>query len=194
MRELDGFRPFETFKDPQLIAMLDAAKRFAADMLEDAPPYWLCLLGTSGAGKTMLMRTIHGIFRNRLEDTRDRTKERGIWYKKGGLILWEKALNRMLSGDYDFLEDVYDRWEFCIDDIGIGTGENDNPKLRSMSAQKLYSVAERRLGKWTVITANLSMDQISSRLDPRISSRMIRGDSVVVDVNVEDYNLRKRKA
>jgi hypothetical protein len=27
-------------------------------------------------------------------------------------------------------------------------------------------------------------------LDPRISSRLIRGGSVVVDVDTEDYNLR----
>jgi len=94
-------------------------------------------------------------------------------------------MNRMLEGDYAFLEDLREYDFFAIDDI-----VSEYQKLRELSASKLYDVLESRLGKWTVITANLGLEAIGNVLDPRIASRMIRNNSVVVDVDVPDFNLR----
>lgn len=107
---------------------------------------------------------------------------------RGGFMNWGNAINnRMLKGDYEFLEDMRHYTFFAIDDIA-----SEYERHRELSASKLYNVLESRLGKWTVITANLPLDAIGEKLDTRIASRMIRDNSVVVDVDVVDYNLRTK--
>lgn len=94
-------------------------------------------------------------------------------------------MNQMLGGDYSFISDVCDYPFFVIDDIA-----SEYVKHRDLSASKLYLIGEARLKKWTVITANLSLEQIGDRLDTRLASRMLRNNSMVVDVDVPDFNLR----
>ncbi len=94
-------------------------------------------------------------------------------------------MNRMLDGDYAFLDDLRNYDFFVFDDI-----ISEYSKLRELSASKLYDVFDSRIGKWTVITANASLEQIGEILDPRIASRMIRNNGVVLDVDVQDFNLR----
>lgn len=192
------FQAFETLSDPQLQRMKLSAVSFVDDMLNARHPYWLSLLGTSGAGKTMLAKMIWRQFRTTLDreidwPSMERTQGpscphgRIIRYH-GGYINWGDAINnRMLRGDFDFLEDMRDYSFFVIDDIA-----SEHERHRELSASKLYNVLEARLGKWTVLTANLSLEQIGTNLDTRIASRMLRNESVVVDVNVHDYNLRRR--
>ena len=105
---------------------------------------------------------------------------------RGGFLNWGKAVNdRMMQGDYEFLQDIQS-WDFFVLDDIISEYE----KHRSLSASKLYGIFESRLNKWTVITANASLEQIGDILDPRIASRMIRGGSTIVDVDLPDWNLR----
>lgn len=174
------------------------AVSFADDMLNDREPRWLSLLGTSGAGKTMLARTIWHQFRDTLHreinwPATKRTQSeatphgRVILYR-GGFINWGNAINnRMLRGDYEFLEDMRDYSFFAIDDIA-----SEYDRHRELSASKLYNVFEARLGKWTVVTANLSLEQIGASLDARIASRMMRNGGVVIDVDLPDWNTRPR--
>lgn len=194
------FNEFETLCDPQLEKMKAEAVSFVDDITRDRSPRWLSFLGTSGAGKTMLAKIIWHQFRDNLhmEINWPATKRtqmpetpygRIIRYR-GGFINWGNAINnRMLKGEYNFLEDMRDYSFFAIDDIA-----SEYERHRELSASKLYNVLESRLGKWTVITANLSLEQIGASLDTRIASRMLRNESIVVDVNVPDYNLRKRAA
>lgn len=192
------FDQFVTLEDPQLDRMKFEAASFLDDMLNDREPRWLSLLGTSGAGKTMLAKIISRNFRaekhfninwsatNRTQ-TEHSPQGRIIRYR-GGFINWGDAINnRMLKGDYDFLDDMRSYSFFAIDDI-----VSEYEKHRSLSAAKLYNVFEARLGKWTVVTANLSLEQIGEKLDPRIASRMLRHGSVVVDVDVPDYSIREK--
>lgn len=173
------------------------AAGFVDDMENARHPYWLSLLGTSGAGKTMLAKIIWRHFRDRFHMEIDwpATRETQgpncpygrIIRHRGGYINWGDAINnRMLKGDYDFLEDMREYRFFVIDDIA-----SEYERHRELSASKLYNVMEARLGKWTVLTANLSLEQIGNSLDTRIASRMLRNASVVMDVNVPDFNLRK---
>jgi DNA replication protein DnaC len=81
-------------------------------------------------------------------------------------------------------DDICDqKHTICIDDIG------SEYKTDFVDA-KLYEMLCRRQGKWTIITANLSLEQLGDKTDPRISSRLIRHGSVVVEVDVADFNLR----
>lgn len=194
------FSEFKTLGDPQLEKMKLEAVSLVDDMSNDRHPRWLSLLGTSGAGKSMLTKIIWRIFRDAVHmqinwPASKRTQTLGcphgrIIRHRGGFINWGNAINnRMLKGEYDFLEDMRDYSFFAIDDIA-----SEYERHRELSASKLYNVLEARLGKWTVITANLSLEQIGASLDTRIASRMLRNESTVVDVNVPDYNLRKQAA
>jgi DNA replication protein DnaC len=189
------FQDFRTLNDPQLEHMKDEAVSFIDDLFNNRTPRWLSLLGTSGAGKTMLAKRISKLFATyrhqeidwlRTKQTQSEASPYGeIIRWRGGYINWGKAINRMLQGDYDFLHDLRNYDFFALDDI-----VSEYQKLRELSASKLYDVLESRLGKWTVITANLGLEAIGNVLDPRIASRMIRNNSIVVDVDVPDWNLR----
>lgn len=182
--------------DKQLARMKEEAASFVDDIANNRSPRWLSLLGTSGAGKTMLAKIISRFFRETrhmqidwvaTNRTQNEHSPRGrIIRDRGGFINWGDAINnRMLKGDYDFLEDMREYSFFAIDDIA-----SEYERHRALSASKLYNVFEARLKKWTVITANLSLDQIGETLDARIASRMMRDGGVVVDVDVPDWNLR----
>ncbi len=199
-RAWEKFSEFDTLGDGQLAQMKREAASFLDDLMSDREPRWLTLLGTSGAGKTMLAREIWNYFRDCRHGqinmpASDRTINEScphgrIVRDRGGFINWGSAINnRMLKGEYDFLDDLRGYSFFVIDDIA-----SEHARHRELSASKLYNVFEARLNKWTVITANLSLQQISETLDARIASRMIRGKSIVVDVEVPDYNLRAKAA
>ena len=61
-----------------------------------------------------------------------------------------------------------------------------------MTTKKLYNLLNAREGKFTVITANLTLEDFNQQMDARIASRLIRNGSVVVDVIAEDFNMRER--
>jgi DNA replication protein DnaC len=182
----DEFYDFQTLDDPQLKRMKNEAVSFIDDLFNNRQPRWLSLLGTSGAGKTMLARRIWHLFRDfRHGRIRIDTDVRVIRWR-GGFINWGAAVNnRMLKGEFDFLDDMRSWDFFVIDDIA-----SEHEKHRELSASKLYNILEGRLGKWTILTANLTLSQLSEKLETRIASRMVRGNSVVVDVDVADFNLR----
>ena len=55
----------------------------------------------------------------------------------------------------------------------------------------LNEIFNRRLGKWTFITSNFSLQYIYNDFDGRIASRMMRGNNEIIQTNAIDYNLRK---
>lgn len=186
------FSDVQTLGDPQLEQMKDEAVSFIDDLFAGRAPRWLSLLGNSGAGKTMLAKRIWHLFRDhrhtmidwpRSRETQETNPRIIRW--RGGFINWGKAVNRMLEGDYAFLEDLRAYDFFVLDDV-----VSEYQKMRELSAAKLYDVLESRLGKWTVITANVFLHQVSESLDQRIASRMLRNNSTVVEVDVQDFNLR----
>ncbi len=174
--------------------MKDEAVSFIDDLFNAREPRWLSLLGNSGVGKTMLAKRIWHLFRDhrhtnidwvRSKQTEAEGRQGRIMRWRGGFINWGKAVNRMLEGDYEFLEDLRTYDFFVLDDV-----VSEYQKMRELSAAKLYDVLESRLGKWTVITANVFLNQVSQSLDQRIASRMLRNNSTVVEVDVPDFNLR----
>ena len=57
----------------------------------------------------------------------------------------------------------------------------------------LNEIFNRRLGKWTFITYNLSLQYIYNDFDGRIASRMMRGNNEIIQTDAIDYNLRKNR-
>lgn len=169
------------------MAMVSAAETFIRDIHSGHAPYWISLLGSSGAGKTMLAERIVRWGRKhqeRLQDPRF-NPEHHIKYRDIRMFRWSRCVERMLEGDYGWVREAKEDWLVCCDDIGA-----EYDKIKSLAISKLYEITEARRGLWTIFTANKSLEQVA-QMDGRISSRMLRDESVVIEVDVQDYNLRK---
>lgn len=176
----------------QLSAMVSASENFCRLMHANAAPRWLSLLGTSGAGKTMLAeRIIRWARKWRADDLDPRNLEGETFRIKVSSFKWSRCIERMLEGDFDWTQRAKSDFIVLLDDIGT---ESDSPKVKAMAISKLYAILEARRGLWTIVTANLSVEEIGTKMDPRISSRLFRDESEVIDVDVEDYNILQFKA
>ncbi len=94
----------------------------------------------------------------------------------------------MLKGGWERMGSYKGDYFVCLDDIMA-----EHEKLRELSASKLFEILNARHGKrWTIVTANCSLDTISATLDPRIASRLIRDGNVVVTLpeTTKDYAMR----
>lgn len=163
--------------------MLIAARQFAQDMRLRREPYWLTMLGSSGAGKTHLAAALWGFF----------LEVGGYYYRKdngalcvhtGQFLYWPDFVDEMKRGDYSRGKDLRDDWFVVIDDIGAEHTTTDNAK------RQLSNILDKRLGKWTVLTSNKSHAQIEKDIDARAASRLLRGNSALIQVDVTDFNLR----
>ena len=183
------FEPFKTLGDPALIAARSAAINFCISMgSARTPGYWLTLCGKSGIGKTMLAKLCARFFHRHLEmfvdERADPARERRL--RKGGFKAWGDAITEMIGGDFTGLRNLRSDWFVVLDDIGT-----EHVRHRELATAKLYEVLNAREGLFTIITTNLSVQQVGEQMDTRIASRIIRHGAVVVDINAKDFNLRR---
>lgn len=181
-----GFKPLETWCDydrahPELQRAWQAASGFAADIARRAQPArWLSLLGVSGSGKTMLAKAVRqSVLANRPDMT-------------CAFFKWCNVVNRYLrQGDYGIIPYLADDVDMLVlDDIGLETGS-------AFSSAKLGELLDMRLGKWTLLTSNLLLADISEQIDMRVASRLVRGESEVIQLaGVPDWSFEayKRRA
>ena len=148
-------------------------------------PYCISLLGSQGTGKTLLARAMyryakkhHGYFIN--EKLRGIKQARDIYFKPASEIS-----TCVREGNWDQFEYLRRAWLLVIDDLG---SEYDKS---GFALSKMVELINSRMGKWTIITSNLELQQISQVLDPRIASRLIREGNKFVGVDTIDYALRK---
>lgn len=163
--------------------MKTAAHQFAQDMRMRREPYWLTYLGSSGAGKTHLAASLWGFF-----------LEIGGWFTRkdngalnvhsGQFLYWPDFVDEMKTGDYSRGKDLREDWFVVIDDIGAEHAVTANAN------KQLSSILDKRIGKWTVITSNKSLEQIKNEMDTRIASRLLRNGAALMHVEVPDYNDR----
>ena len=177
---------FDPCNDPQLEAMLEQAAVFLLDLRANRFPRWLVMLGKTGTGKTHLLKAINLIFIKELEGRLipEQDLARTNYRMKGGFVSWRKAADRMRNGDYDTLQ-MEEDYFVALDDIGA-----EYKSKTDFITSKLDGILDARLGKWTVITANLMLEQIGAFLDVRIASRLMRGGSDIIEIDCIDYNLR----
>jgi DNA replication protein len=186
MQALARFDDFFTFGDPQLVQMKAAAKAFVRDMVERRSPRWLTLLGTPATGKTMLARIINGIFRDNIEGSIESETSTAIRRYSGGFITWNRLSTLLREGEFRMFDDICGHQFVALDDIG-------SEYASDYTRAKLYEFLNRSEGKWRVITGNLSLLEIGERLDFRISSRMLRHGSTVIEVDAPDFSLREKE-
>lgn len=141
---------------------------------------WITLHGTTGSGKTHLVRAAIATLR-----AHGKSAQRWPWGE----------LRDMLLGDNPGLwHQVATMPHLALDDIFTGYMESD--KAAALNASLLYDLLEARLGMWTLITSNLSPADMP---DMRIASRLFRGLNEVINMQgATDYGValfqRREKA
>lgn len=174
LRTLD----FQTFGDEKLEEMLNETVRFIYDMEAWSEPRWLSLLGPSYIGKTYLTK---GVWKRFNAVTRFNTRMINNRVT-GGTAMYEswRQLSRSLrERQYGIYEDAMKDFFVVIDDIGATQDKS------GYLTDQLDALIDQRIGRWTLLTSNLSVQQISDNLDSRISSRLIRGKNVVVQAEAK---------
>lgn len=181
---------FQTFQDPNLINALNHVAKFVQDAQKQpaAPPHWLTLSGDTGTGKSHLARQIWRHFMSKPDFNPFSCRVFPRWIYWPGLVDAMRDINnREKCADATMVYDDMQRWPHAaIDDPGV---ERDQT---GFAAEKFANLMERRVGKWTVITTNLDLPQISEKMGARIADRFIRGGNRFVKMNCASYALRKR--
>lgn len=179
---------FQTFGNAGLEKLLTAARSFASDFQRlNHKPRWLSLLGSSGAGKTMLAKIVLSearAFAQRSPYVIQTAIEQRVRRVKFGT--WPKMAKRLRQGDYDIMDEFKTAWLAIVDDIGA-----EHDAKSGFIPAELYDLLNERLGRWTLFTSNLSMDEIAEQIDGRIASRLRRDGSTVVEVQVPDFATRR---
>lgn len=163
--------------------MIEEAAKFIMDVDRSKHPRWLSFLGTSGAGKSHLAKGIWKWYVNS-KHFKATVKGEQIVYPGTFVHFPEMADDVLNNQNYGRFSELVPEKLVVIDEIGL---EKDRfGTLRDMLVRLLC----QRTDKWTVITGNITQAWIEKNMDARISSRIGRNGSVVVEVNMRDYENR----
>lgn len=97
---------------------------------------------------------------------------------------WPQLLDQLREREFWRLTTCCTANLLVLDELTIDHDPN------GFAADKLSQMLSRRVGHWTVITTNLTIDRIDG-IDGRIASRMVRDGSKVVNIGADDYARRK---
>lgn len=177
---------FEAYH-PSLKPILPAVHRFCSDVIQgDVAPYWLTILGPSGVGKTLALRQAYRML----------SRNDHLW----PIAVGDQGSERFAQCahiqpgkdlcDYRAPKDYGEYDLLYVEDIGAGADMTKGSG--SVTASRVVELLQYRPFRWTLICANMDMEMIEQKLDPRVASRLIRDGSVVIEIpkNVPDYNLR----
>ena len=175
---------FETFSDPALEKLLMQCAEFWQEM-RSAPlgnAYLLSLIGTSGTGKTFLGEKLYQSARVNVELLKHKWLVNPV--RKGR---WMDILDQVLERDHAVIDELAAANFLLLDEISFPKNRDGN--VSDWAVERLTQLISRRMGKWTVLTANVAANEIE-KVDKRIVSRMIRDGNRLVKVETIDYWLR----
>ena len=160
---------------PSVVEAHAAVKKWLkAITLGVIPPFSLTLSGRSGCGKTHLAKNAAAFLKQRGTTT--------------GLYFWPDLLAQYKKDAEYTLDSIRKYKVLIIDDVGA---ENISGEFsKGFSAAALCAVLEKRLGKWTMLSSNLTRSEIAETYDARVASRLIRNGGRTVDMTAaDDYSL-----
>ena len=174
---------FKTFGDPELVRLLDASQKWLEGHSRNGEPHWCSLLGKSGTGKTFLAKQCKNKIKHLGLDLYQH-KVTGITQQKSmQWFYWPKFVRRLRSNEYSLVDAAIEADILFIDDLGA---EYKTDYITGA----LTEICDQRLSKWTFITSNLTLDGIAGEVDPRVTSRMLRGENLVAETSALDFVLR----
>ena len=139
-------------------AMLRDKCRTYADALPNPPQKTLLMLGRSGLGKTFLLRSIQA-----------KARERDI----PALCITANQLIRtarkaIFNREQEEMDALYETTLLLIDDLGT------EPMIENVTIEELFNLINERqnAGLCTVLSTNLTLNEIKSRYTERILSRL----------------------
>lgn len=141
------------------------------------------LTGNTGTGKTHLSVSLMlaWLIKNKPDSTKDYPR-----FLPAVELFLELKQTFGSDGSESEILDIYSRVPLlCIDDVGA-------ERISDWSRQSLYTLIDRRYRemKQTIITSNLSLDEIATLIDDRIASRIVEM-GIVIKLSGEDYRLKQ---
>lgn len=163
---------------PEIDVMLTEAREFLCAWAHRDRPRWLTLLGPSGTGKTHIAcriadywATVHGSRNGTLSQH------------------WPSLYLGMVQvKSYASVTRWNDVPRLVMDEITTGSRADFVDENKALQAALLprAEVLGRR-PRWTVLTSNMSLDEIASQVDARLASRM-HGENHLVEIcDAPDY-------
>lgn len=188
---------FKTLGDTLLEKMFTEACRYVFSVSERhcVSPRWLTVCGRSGTGKTMLMTELFNFCERNFRSSSKMDGDRA------SLISFVSVSSLKLANDFreGFRCGYASEADFLfVDDVGA---ESDST---GFVTGRICDLLSERVGKWTLLTSNLTLTELGDAYDSRISSRIVRGDNVFVplywkdkgskDIKfVKDFSFRPKK-
>lgn len=153
----------------------------------------LVLYGTAGCGKTHMATAIfRELVRKRVIIVEHNYHDEPTW-KKNGLVITAPDLllqiRQVFNGNSKKTEaDIvhqYSQVEYLLlDDLGA-------EKTSEWSISTLYTIIDERYREVrpTIVTTNLTLDEIAKQISPRIASRLSQGK--ILKLNLPDYRKKR---
>lgn len=165
-------------------ALFDSAGQFYSAICNGWPARWFTALGSTGIGKTWLCDKLWTRIRHRFNSSSD------YYHRKISWPAFEERLHRK-PADPAAVAEFRDMQKWAVlylDDIYGG------PDPWGDKTYDIFTLLDRRIGKWTVITSNKSIEEVQAH-DPRIADRMIRakeGNTVWDGTGIRSWSFLKR--
>jgi DNA replication protein DnaC len=185
---------FFTFNDPALDRLYYEVNNYGSLFTVDkTPSHWLTILGNPGVGKTMLTKELYHVIRDNFlyfnVPAGKGSDDCEIYMQRRRYIEYinVRQIAEELKSNFDreSIKAARRAWFTVIDDLGVGHDPN------GWIMDELEAILDKRLGKPTVITSNLTFDQIHEK-NARLASRLVRDQNRVITVWTKDYCTRRK--
>lgn len=176
---------YETFGEQCLEDARQKAAAFVNDMATQHKPRWLSFVGRSGTGKTFLATQIFNFVLRNVAKSYKIFGENSVYFGDCIATTADRLAQMWRLNKSSDSSQFVDADLLFIDDIGTTADRS------GFITDAMYSLLSRRLGKWTLLTSNLTFAGISEQFDERLADRMIRDGNVVCKIDCRSFSIRR---